>query len=117
MMNKEETVEQPVSEDERNWGLFAHLSPLALGFIGPLIIWLVKKDESNYVAEHGKEALNFQITILIGMMLSIPLLFVLVGGLLMAILAILNLVFIILATIEASKGCAYRYPVSIRLVK
>lgn len=112
-----EEAQSSVTEEERTWGLFAHLSPLVIGFIGPLVIWLIKKDESEYISEHGKEALNFQITILIGMLISIPLIFIIIGGLLMAVLAILNLVFIILATIETSKGNNYRYPVSIRLVK
>lgn len=109
--------------EESNWGMFAHLSAL-VGFlipfgsvVAPLLIWLIKGKESAYVGEQAKESLNFQITVLIGFVICFVLSFVLIGFFLMAILAIAALVFVILATVTASKGQMYRYPYTLRLLK
>jgi uncharacterized Tic20 family protein len=114
--------------------MFAHLSAILGGivtgwwggwgwFLGPLIIWLVKKDTMPFVSDQAKEALNFNITIAIvfvilwilsiatlgiGFLITLPL---------MAIIGIAALVFIILAAIKANEGVAYRYPFALRLVK
>lgn len=99
-----------------------HLSALA-GFvvpfgsiIGPLVVWLMKREESSFVDRQGKEALNFQITMLIAFLISLVLVFVLIGFFLIAAVAIFDLIMIIVATIKASEGEDYRYPVSLRLV-
>ena len=120
--------------EEKQWALFAHLSAL-LGafvtgfwfgwgcFLGPLVIWLVKKDTMPFVNDQGKEALNFNITLaIIGVILLIFSIVTLGIGLLIAIpvgiiVAISWLVFTIIAAIKASEGVAYRYPISLRLVK
>lgn len=111
------------NSDESNWGMFAHLSAL-VGFVipfgslvGPLIIWLTKGKESAYVGEQAKEALNFQVTMLIVFLVCFVLSFIVIGLLLMGIAAIADLVFVILATLTASKGQMYRYPYTLRLVK
>lgn len=111
------------NNDESNWGMFAHLSAL-VGFIipfgslvAPLIIWLTKGKESAFVGEQAKEALNFQITMAIVFIVCFVLSFILIGLLFMAIAAIADLVFVILATLTASKGQLYRYPYTLRLVK
>jgi len=111
------------SAEEKQWALFAHLSALA-GFIipfgsiiGPLIIWLIKKDTMPFVDDQGKEALNFQITAAIAFVGCLALMIVLIGFLLIWVVAIADLVLIILAAIKANEGVAYRYPFTLRLVK
>lgn len=103
--------------DDQTWGLLAHLSGLiasllgGLSFLGPLIVYLVKKDQSPFVADQAKEALNFQIAVLIVFLLSavtcIGPLVVVIGG----------LVYSIIAAMAANKGEYYRYPYTFRLVK
>ena len=111
------------SKEEQNWAMICHLSALA-GFlfpfgniIGPLIVWLVKRAEMPLVDFHGKEALNFQITVTIAMAVSALLIFVLIGFVLMAIVVIGALVLTIRAAIKVSNGeLDYTYPWSIRLL-
>lgn len=123
------------SDEEKKWALFAHLSILAGGlvtwgwaasfgsFLGPLIIWLVKKDTMPFVADQAREALNFGITLTIlcvallmltilslgiGAVLTVPL-FLLIG--------VVALVLVIVAAMKANEGVAYRYPITLRLIK
>lgn len=109
--------------DQRQWGLFAHLSALAgliipLGnVLGPLIIWQVKKDEMPFVSDQAKEALNFNITVAIAGIVAWLLIFALIGILLLPLIGIAWVVFTILAGIAANKGEAYRYPFALRLIK
>jgi len=105
------------STDDRNIAMLAHLLGIVSGFVGALIIWLIKKDQSAYVDDQAKEALNFQITMLIAFVGAWILMFVLIGMLLMPMLLVANLVFCILAAVAASNGKSYRYPVAIRLLK
>ncbi|MET4568405.1 MULTISPECIES: DUF4870 domain-containing protein [Rhodanobacter] len=110
------------SAEERQWAMFAHLSALVgviipLGsIIGPLVIWLIKKDTMPFVNDQGKEALNFNITVGIAAIVGWILCFILIGFLLLAVLAIGWLVFVIIATIKANEGTTYRYPFTLRLV-
>jgi uncharacterized protein len=110
--------------EERNWALLAHLSGLvatALGgfaFLGPLIVWLIKKDQSPFVADQAKEALNFQIAVTIALMISVAIaLATCIGAILLPIVVIGSLVFAIIAAMEANKGVYYRYPYTIRLIQ
>ena len=103
--------------------MLCHLSALA-GYvipfgnvIGPLIIWQTKKSEFPSVDEHGREAVNFQISVLIYTFVSILLTFVLIGIPLLVATVIGNLVLIVIATIKANNGEAYRYPLTIRFIK
>ncbi len=112
-----------ISAEERQWGMFAHLSAL-VGFliplgsiIAPLIIWQIKKAEMPFVDDQGKEALNFQITVFIAVLVCIVLSFVLIGLLLLPIVGIGALVFTIIGGIKANAGETYRYPFALRLVK
>jgi uncharacterized Tic20 family protein len=105
------------STDDRNIAMLAHLLGIVSGFVGALIIWLIKKDQSAYVDDQAKEALNFQITMLIAFVGAWILMFVLIGMLLMPLLLVANLVFCILGAVAASNGKNYRYPVAIRLLK
>jgi len=108
---------QGVPQNAKNMAMLCHLLGFFTSFIGPLIIWLLKKDEDSFIDQQGKEALNFQITIIIASFAAGLLSFLCIGFLLMPVVAILDLVFVIMACIKSSKGEAYRYPVSIRLIK
>ena len=123
------------SAEEKQWALFAHLSALIGGivtsgwagsigcFLGPLIIWLVKKDTMSFVNDQAKEALNFNITIAIIFLALFLLSIVTLGvGLIIAIplwiiIGIAWLVLTIIAAIKANQGEAYRYPFALRLIK
>lgn len=116
-------MEGTSSNQERQWAMFCHLGGFC-GFlipfgniIAPLILWLIKKDEFPFVDYHGKEALNFNISITIYAIVCTILGIVLVGFLLLFILLILVIVFIIKATIAANNGEYYRYPITIRFIK
>ena len=112
-----------IAQEEKTWGMLAHLSSLS-GFIipfgsllGPLVVWLIKKDTMPFVDDQGKEALNFNITVTIAAIISAILTLVLIGFLLLAVVVVGWLVLTILAIIESNKGVAYRYPFTWRLVK
>ena len=105
--------------DERTMALAAHLLGIFTWFIGALIIWLINKDDASkaFVTDQAKEALNFQITVTIAMVISIILMVVIIGGILAPIVGIINLVFCIIAAVKANNGEAYRYPFTLRLIK
>ncbi|OEY99238.1 MULTISPECIES: DUF4870 domain-containing protein [Stenotrophomonas] len=109
----------PVPSDQRTMALAAHLLGIFTWFIGPLIIWLISKDDSSkgFVTDQAKEALNFQITITLAMIVCFILMIVIIGGLLAPLVGILNIVFCIIAAVKANNGEAYRYPFTLRLVK
>jgi uncharacterized Tic20 family protein len=115
---------QQVSKDEQNWAMGCHLAALS-GFlvpfgniIGPLVVWLIKRADMPMVDRHGKEALNFQITVMIAFLVCIPLCFILIGFVLMAVVGIGALVLTIMAAVKVSNGdYEYRYPFTIRLLK
>lgn len=114
----------PLSEsDARMWAMLAHLSALTGMFtvigsvVGPLIVWQIQKDKSAYVDYHGKEALNFQITMAIAFAVSFVLMFVLIGFVLIWILGAVWLVFTIIAAVKANNGEYYRYPFIVRFIK
>lgn len=123
-----------ITADERQWAMFAHLSALIGGlltsvfggwgtFVGPLVIWLVKKETMPFVDDQAKEALNFNITFAI-LALAMSLLTIVTFGIgvlisvpVMVIAGIAWLVFTIIAAIKSNEGQRYRYPVALRLVK
>lgn len=114
------TEEQPMytpTSDERTMAILSHILTLLAGFIAPLIIYLIKKDESKFVSEHAKESLNFQITLFIGYLIGFITLIILIGILIIIAIGICHLIFVILATVKASENKMYRYPINIRLVK
>ncbi|WP_234734734.1 DUF4870 domain-containing protein [Tellurirhabdus bombi] len=109
--------------DERMWAMFAHLSALA-GFaipfgniIGPLVVWQIQKDKSAFVDFHGKESLNFQITMAILYAISFVLVFILVGFGLLVILGLVSLVLFIIASVKANNGEYYKYPFTFRFIQ
>ena len=110
------------TKEERNWALFAHLSAFAGHFIpfghigGPLLIWLLKKDEMPLVNDQGKEALNFQITMTLAFIVAILSIFLAVGIVLVPVVWLFDVIITIIAAVKANEGVAYRYPLCLRLV-
>jgi uncharacterized Tic20 family protein len=111
------------TSEERNWAMACHLASFAgyvipMGnIIGPLVAWLMKREELPLVDDQGKEALNFQISMTIYLIISAILILVVIGAVMLLILGVLNIVFPILAAIAANRGERYRYPLCIRFVK
>ena len=111
-----------LSAEERTWGMIAHLAALAgivlpLGnMLGPLVVWLARRDQSQFVGDQAREALNFNITVAFGALVCFALMWVLIGILLFAALVLFWLVMTIIAAAKASEGIRYRYPIAVRLV-
>jgi uncharacterized Tic20 family protein len=104
------------SNDEKNIATVTHLGGTVFSFIPALIVWILKKDDSAYIAAQAKEALNFQITVLIAQFIAGILAFILIGFVFMGIIWLANIVLCIIAAISTSKGENYRYPLTLRLV-
>lgn len=114
---------QPGKSDENTWGMACHLAALS-GFvipfgsiIGPLVVWLMKKDTMPFVDDQGKEALNFNISIAIYVVISILLIFVVIGIVTLIAVALGQLILTIVAAVKANEGTPYRYPLTIRFIK
>ena len=112
------------TENERTWGMLAHLSalvglvfPLVGNILGPLLVWLTKRDQSAFIAAHAKEALNFNITVTLAGVVCLFLALIFIGFLLGMALFIAWLVMTLVAAIRASEGVPYHYPLSLRLIK
>ena len=110
-------VEVETNPDAKTVGMLCHQFGIFTNFIGPLIIWLTRKNKYPFVDKQAKEALNWQITLLIGYLISIPLMFVFIGALTWTACWICNLVFGVLGTTTAAEGIPYRYPFALRLIK
>jgi uncharacterized Tic20 family protein len=117
---------EEISKDARMWAMFCHLgglaglipmTPIFGSIIAPLIIWQVKKDEFGFVDEHGEEAVNFQISILIYALVAGLLCFLCIGFVLLPIVFLFDLIFLIIAAIKSNNGEHYRYPLTIRFFK
>lgn len=116
-------IDPDKEKDARLWAMLCHLSALS-GYItlvgwlvGPLIVWLVNKDQYPLVDDQGKESLNFQISVLIYALVCTPLIFCLIGVPLLAALGVAHVILVIIAGLKAYGGEAYRYPLTIRLFK
>ena len=110
-----ETTSTP-SNDDKNIATITHLAGTVFSFVPALIVWILKKDDSEYIASQAKEALNFQITVLMAQFLAWILAFILIGFLFIFIVWLFNIVLCIIAAISTSKGENYRYPLSSRLL-
>jgi uncharacterized Tic20 family protein len=126
LLNKHQIIMEEnkvLSETERNWAMLCHLSAFAGFFfpfgaiIGPLICWLSKRDESAWVNLNGKSSMNFQLSILLYMVLVIPLCFIIIGFPIVFMLLTLKVVCIIIASVKASKGELFRYPLVIPFIQ
>jgi hypothetical protein len=98
-----------VKDDEKQMAMFCHLGILLGGFLIPLIIWMIKKDESRFVDQHGKEALNFSISMLIYALATC--------GCVGLILLPFQIYWCIMAGLAANRGEYYTYPITIRFIK
>jgi hypothetical protein len=116
------TVVAP-GRDERQWAMLCHLSAMLMyatvigGFIAPLIIWLLKRDEMPFVADQGRETLNFQITTLLALCVGGLLAIVLIGFVVIAAVLLFHFVVTIIATVKSSEGVLYRYPLCWRVIR
>jgi len=112
-----------LSEKERNWSMLCHLSGFASfffpfgGVIGPLVCWLSKRDESVWLNLNGRNSLNFQLSVLLYTVLAIPLCFIIIGIPIILALVLLKVICIIIASVKASKGQLFRYPLSIPFIQ
>lgn len=118
---------QMVENEEKKaqtWGMLCHLTALSAfvgipfgHLIGPLVIWLIKKNDYPFVEEQGKESLNFQISMTIYAIIAGLLCFILIGFALLAVLLVAELILVIKASVRVSNGQEYRYPYTIRFLK
>ncbi len=120
-----ETAEATALSDKeaRKWAMLCHLSALVglLGngigfFIGPLVVWLIKREDDPLIEEQGKEAVNFQLTMFLAMFISLLLAFVLIGIPLLIVFGLMMVINPIIAAVKTSNGERYRYPISIRFL-
>lgn len=115
-LGTDETPMLTPTSDEKTMALLSHVLTLipGIGFLAPLVIYLIKKDESSFVAASAKESLNFQITlyiVIIGLFITV------IGIAVVWIIAIMSLILVIVATIKTSEGKLYKYPLTLRLIK
>jgi len=106
-----------VSKDSRNMAVLCYLLAIFTTFVGPLIIWLIKKDEDSFVDDQGKEVLNFQITVILAMLAASLLSALCIGVPLLFAIPIADVILCVIGAVKASNGIAYRYPLCLRLLK
>jgi uncharacterized Tic20 family protein len=118
-------MENPIpalSGEDRLWGALAHLSAFAMYFtgighiVGPMIIWLWKRDTNSFVASEAKEAMNFNISVSIYALVALVLCLIFIGIPLLIALHSFQVICIIIAALKASDGRSFRYPLNLRLV-
>ena len=111
-----------LSETERNWAMFCHLSAFAGfffpfgGIIGPLVCWLTRRDESVWIYINGRNSLNFQLSMLLYIVLALPLCFIIIGFPIVALLGTIKVICIVIASVKASKGEPFKYPLVIPFI-
>ena len=123
-MTTSEITSSEIPKPERTWAMFAHLSsflgytciPLA-SIVAPLIIWQIKKEDMPFASDQGKECLNFQISMLIYIIISSILTLILIGVAFLVILCVMHIILPIIAAIKANEGVTYRYPLTMRFIK
>lgn len=110
-------------KDARNWAMLCHLTSLLglwgpwLNTLGPLCLWLLRRNDSRFVNEHGKEAVNFNISLAIYLTVAAALMFVVIGFFIYPVIFVLGLIFAVQGAVNASKGKAYTYPFTIRFIQ
>jgi len=110
------------SKEERIWAMLCHLAGLAFfiplgNILFPLLVWMLKKDKSSFINDHGKEALNFQLSMMIYFLCASLMLLIIVGIPILGVLIVLDVIFIIVAGVHAFEGKLYRYPFCIRFIQ
>ena len=104
-------------KDACNFAMLCHLLGIFTCIVGPLIVWLVKKDSHTFIDKHGKAALNWQISVLIYAFVSSMLVIIFIGVIMLLALGIINLIFCVVAALKARDGLAYSYPLAIKFIK
>lgn len=121
--NAQNVENAALDKDTKLWGMLCHLSALLMfvipfgNIIGPVVVWMIKKDEAPFINEQGKESINFQISMTIYIFVALILMLLVIGILLLIILGIVELVLIIIASVQANDGKSYKYPFTMRFVK
>ncbi|MBN2456631.1 MAG: DUF4870 domain-containing protein [Sedimentisphaerales bacterium] len=110
------SVQTETSRNARDLAMLCHLLGI-IGFFAPLVIWLNEKDKHEFVNQHGRAAMNYQISILIYYVAAWLLCFILIGFFVLIGLAIIHIVFVIMGAVKASKGMPWQYPIAIRFLK
>lgn len=110
-------IDTQPTQDDKTLAILTHLSGIFFSFIVPLIVWLTAKDTKPWLAEQSKEALNFQLTVLIGYIVSSALMLVLIGFITIMIVWALSIILSIVAAVRVSQGVDFHYPLTIRLIK
>ena len=117
-------MDTSISKDERMWGMLCHISAFALfvfpffgNIIGPLVVWLIKKEEYPFVDEQGKEALNFQISVSIYAFAALLLSIILIGIPILISLFFFDFIMVVIASVKANDGIHYKYPLSLQLIR
>jgi uncharacterized Tic20 family protein len=112
-----------LTSEAKNWAVICHLTgllglpvPIVGHVVGPLAVWLLKRDDHPFIDDQGKEAVNFQITMVIYELIALVSLCLVIGIVLLPLVFLLDIIFVIVAAIKASNGEAYRYPLTIRLI-
>jgi len=114
---EDETARQPeMSRDARNMAMLCHLLGI-VGFFAPLMIWLIEREKHRFVDEHGREAMNYQISLLIYVAVSSLLILVGVGFYLLAAFGIAHVVLTVVGAVLAGQGKAWRYPIAIPFLR
>ena len=120
----EQSATGEIPRDARQWAMICHIIALSgllangIGFLlGPLLVWLLKKEDHPFIDEQGKEAVNFQITMFIVLFISVILCLFLIGFLFLIVIGVLMVIFPIIAAIKANDGEHYRYPLCLRFIK
>ncbi len=123
-MNEKKDAVSDIPREVRRWAMICHLIALSgllgngIGFlIGPLVVWLIKREDHPFIDKQGKEAVNFQITMFIVLFIAVILCLVLIGFLFLFIIPLLMTIFPIIAAVRANRGEDYNYPFSIRFIK
>ena len=112
-----EEIKQPeTSKEARNMAMLCHLLGI-VGFFAPLVIWLIEKDKHRFVDEHGRAAMNYQVSLIIYYFASGVLCAAFIGFVLLPVLTILHMVFSIIGAVKASKGKSWWYPIAITFLK
>lgn len=105
-----------ISADDKNIVVLTHLAGIVFSVFPALLVWLLKRNDNAYIADQAREALNFQVTMLIAQLVSWVLAFILIGFVLLGLIWLANIAFCIMAAVAASKGEYYRYPFTLRLL-
>lgn len=123
-INEVPNTSKELNSDVRMWAMIAHLASLIVfiipvfgNIIGPLLIWVLKRDEHPFISDQGKESINFQLSITIYIFISVILIFAAIGIVLLILVGLASVILTVIAAINAYDGKAYRYPLTIRFIK